>query len=77
MINKTVALPLLKGIWKFSLLLFFPALLWGYLKVSGTQFSQLDSGINGHKASITLLYIGFTLVWLTVNRKLEKRFKQN
>jgi len=72
----SIVKPLLKGIWQLSLLLFFPVMLWAYLAISGTHFSQINSGLNGHKVFIFVLYLAFTAFWITMNKRLKHFFSQ-
>ncbi|RJG50655.1 hypothetical protein [Motilimonas pumila] len=65
-------LPLLSVLWKIVILLAFPFVIWAYMQVTGIEFTDLDTGTNGHKLSIFFIYLAVVAVWWWLNVKVQR-----
>ncbi|PJG60007.1 hypothetical protein [Aeromonas cavernicola] len=63
-------------LWRASLLYIFPLLMWGYCRIQGIAFVELDTGVNSHKWLVLAAYLVYVLLWLLANRYLVLFLRQ-
>lgn len=50
--------------------------MWGYCRIKGIEFVELDTGVNSHKWVVLAVYLLYVLLWILVNRYLELFLRQ-